>query len=74
MTNITPRFVRIADVLDITAIRSRSTIWQMIKEGRFPPPRRIGARAIAWPLHDIVDWMESRPVLGSEAYDGAKNA
>jgi prophage regulatory protein len=46
---------------------SRSSIYAAIKEGTFPPPVRIGARAVAWRLGDIQQWLEDRPVSGGKA-------
>ncbi|SPK72655.1 protein of unknown function [Cupriavidus taiwanensis] len=36
---------------------SRTTIYQYIKDGKFPPPISIGARAVAWPESDIERWI-----------------
>ncbi|MCJ7453636.1 MAG: AlpA family transcriptional regulator [Steroidobacteraceae bacterium] len=37
---------------------SRSTIYQMIERGRFPPGVRLGARARGWRMGDVVAWSE----------------
>jgi prophage regulatory protein len=39
---------------------SRSTLWSWAREGRFPRPVRIGARAVAWPESAINEWVASR--------------
>jgi prophage regulatory protein len=39
---------------------SRSTIYQLVSEGRFPRPIKIGDKAVAWRLSDIEDWIASR--------------
>ncbi len=40
---------------------SRSSIYAFMAAGTFPQPIRIGARAVAWRLSDIEDWLASRP-------------
>jgi prophage regulatory protein len=35
----------------------RTTIWKMMREGRFPQSRRIGKMATAWLEHEIEDWI-----------------
>jgi hypothetical protein len=39
----------------------------MIAEGRFPPPRKIGARAVAWNEADVREWIDSRPLASVPA-------
>ena len=39
---------------------SRSTIYLRIKEGTFPKPVNIGARAVGWVESDIADWINQR--------------
>jgi prophage regulatory protein len=46
---------------------SRSSIYAGIKAGTFPPPIRIGARAVAWRMSDIETWLEARPLAGALA-------
>ena len=40
---------------------SRSTIYRLIAEGKFPPPVKLADRAVAWRLADIEAWEQSRP-------------
>lgn len=40
---------------------SRTTIYRLMDEGTFPRPRRIGARAVAWPSSEIARWKAMRP-------------
>jgi prophage regulatory protein len=39
---------------------ARSAIYQAIKDGRFPKPVRIGARAVAWRHQDVERWIAER--------------
>jgi prophage regulatory protein len=38
---------------------SRSSIYAMIAEGRFPRQRKIGLRAVAWMEDEIILWINS---------------
>lgn len=40
---------------------SKSGLYKMIGEGRFPAPRRVGVRAVAWLRDDVDGWIHSRP-------------
>lgn len=42
---------------------SRTTIYEMIKEGTFPRPVKLSSRAIAWPESVLKSWMEERANL-----------
>jgi len=53
------KFLRLADVKVITGL-SRSSLYQMMRKGQFPPSISIGSRAIAWTDAAIQEWIESR--------------
>jgi prophage regulatory protein len=42
---------------------SRSQVWRMVKEERFPKPRRLSTRAVAWLEPDVTAWIRNRPVF-----------
>lgn len=44
----------------------RSTIYLYVSQGRFPPPIRLGVRAVGWRAADVLRWIESRQVVGGE--------
>lgn len=46
---------------------SRSTIYAAVKAGTFPAPVRIGARAVAWRVADVEQWLEARPLARATA-------
>lgn len=56
---MTDRFLRRPEIENLTGL-SRSTIYQMIANGEFPKPVRIGRRAVAWRESTIQSWIESR--------------
>lgn len=59
-THATDRLLRQPDVVARVGL-SRSRIWDLVREGRLPPPRRISARAVAWLASEIDEWIASRP-------------
>jgi prophage regulatory protein len=55
-------------MLSWTALReliglSRTTVWRLRQEGRFPQPRLISNRH-GWLASDIVAWQTALPVVG----------
>ena len=61
MNTISQRMLRLPEVRDITGV-SRSSIYKWMDEGKFPPSRQLGERAIAWDSREIAKWVDSRPV------------
>ena len=43
------------EVMRLTGIRSRTTIWRRIRRGAFPHPIDIGGGRIRWRSNDIVN-------------------
>lgn len=39
---------------------SRSTIYRLIAEAKFPAPIRLTERCVAWPSDQIASWVDSR--------------
>jgi prophage regulatory protein len=50
---------RLPQVLQATAL-SRSTVYAMMADDRFPKPMKLGERAVGWPEAEIAAWLESR--------------
>ena len=46
---------------------SRSTIYAAVKAGTFPAPVRIGARAVAWRVSEVEQWLAARPIASATA-------
>ena len=53
------RLLRRSSVEEVTGL-SKASIYRLMHEGSFPPPVRIGTRAVAWPQSAIVEWIEAR--------------
>ena len=54
-------FLRLQAVIRVTGL-SRSTLYRLIADKRFPRPVRLGPRAVAWRHSDIDAWGRTRPV------------
>ena len=53
-------FLRLPQVLQITGIKSRTTIWEWRKQGKFPEPIKIAPKLVVWKKTDILEWMSCR--------------
>jgi prophage regulatory protein len=58
------QMVRLPEVSELVGLGS-STIRAKVAEGPFPTPVRIGARAIAWRLSDVEQYLAERPTVGA---------
>ena len=52
------RTIRRPEVQAMTGL-ARSTVYALVKAGRFPKPLRLGPRAVGWRLADVLEWMEA---------------
>jgi prophage regulatory protein len=64
--SMTERVLRRRDVEACTGL-SRSTIYAMMAEGRFPTPIKLGLRAVGWSEAEVSDWLEVRKAQRSVA-------
>lgn len=48
-------FIRLQDVLKRIPV-GKSTIWNWVQEGKFPPPVKLSDRVTAWPVAAIEQW------------------
>ena len=53
----TYRLIPIRTVLERTSL-SRTTLYQLIKEGTFPPPVKVGT-ASRWVEAEVEEWVQS---------------
>jgi prophage regulatory protein len=53
------RLIYKAEVLDRVGL-SYTTIWNWMRQGRFPRSRAVGGRS-AWFEHEIDDWLKDLP-------------
>ncbi|MEN9419342.1 MAG: hypothetical protein RI988_2962 [Pseudomonadota bacterium] len=54
------KILRRDDVLTMIGL-SRSTLYNMVRSGRFPSPTLIGQRAVGWREAEVNDWLAARP-------------
>ena len=64
------QILRLPDVIERVKL-SRSSIYGLVAKGSFPPPIKLGERAIGWPDSVISDWIDSR-IAESERDSGGK--
>lgn len=53
------RLLRLPEVEDITGIK-KSTIYLLMKQGKFPPSVAITRRMSAWPETKVLQWVQER--------------
>ncbi len=53
------RLLKLDAVKQITA-QSKSAIYEKVSGGKFPPPVRLGERAVAWVEDEINAWVAAR--------------
>ena len=58
------RLLSTQEVMERTG-RSRTTIWQLERDGRFPRRRKIGHTNV-WLESEITQWMRELPLAESE--------
>ena len=45
-----------------------TTIYRLMRAGRFPLPVKVGPRAVRWSSTEIEAWLASRPRANGEAH------
>ena len=59
------RMLRRRSVERMTGL-SKSTLYRLIKQGSFPPPLRLTAKAVRWRRDEINEWLSGRPRGGGQ--------
>jgi prophage regulatory protein len=60
------RYIRFKELRKLIPL-CRTTIWRMMREGRFPQSRRIGKVATAWLENEVEEWIRQRAREGNKA-------
>lgn len=58
------RILREREVLDVIGI-SRSQLWNLLKDGRFPARVRLAGRSMGWRQSDVQAWIASRETVSA---------
>ena len=58
-------FLRLPEVKAVTGL-SKTSLYELIREKRFPPPVRLGQRAVAWVRSEVNQWAADR-ILASRS-------
>lgn len=53
------RLMPIREVLSTISV-GRTTLYGMVKAGKFPRPRKIGPKRVAWLASEVGDWVANR--------------
>jgi prophage regulatory protein len=61
-----PRVLRLPDVINITQL-SRSQIYRMEAEGKFPSRISLTQRTTAWIAQEVEEWLRERIALSRRA-------
>jgi prophage regulatory protein len=43
-----------------TISMGKTWLHEEVRAGRFPPPVKLGHRAVGWRASDVLDWLDSR--------------
>lgn len=62
---LTVTLLRLPEVEKATGLK-KSAIYSRIKEGTFPAPICLGAKARAWKSDAIAHWIDERPLARKE--------
>lgn len=57
----TERLLTYKEVMRATGFRSRTSIWNHVRDHSFPAPLRIGRNAVRWRASDLAAWMAALP-------------
>ena len=57
-TQIIDPILRLPEILAATGARSRQTIYNWIKAGKFPKPLHTGGNSIGWLKSEVESWQE----------------
>lgn len=65
-----PLLLSMAELQQLTGIRSRQTVYARLRsDPAFPRPRRVGAQNVAFVRAEVERWVESLPVVELDGID-----
>ena len=54
----TEKLLRVPEVEDLTAMK-KSKLYDLVKQGQFPAPVRLGPRSVRWKASAVRAWIDS---------------
>ena len=54
-----PRFLRLAEVLEMTGM-GKTFIYDRMKDGTFPKQIQLGSRSVVWNEQEVIKWMDDQ--------------
>ena len=60
MPSIPDRLLR-RDEVETRCGLARTSIYRLMRAGKFPEPIKVGTRAVRWPESEIERWISERP-------------
>jgi predicted DNA-binding transcriptional regulator AlpA len=64
--------LRTSDVTRLTGL-SRTTLWRLERQGKFPMRIRLGINSVGWHENEIAQWIDARPrAMTSSQFDTAQ--
>jgi predicted DNA-binding transcriptional regulator AlpA len=58
----TPRLLRFNDLRDRNIVTNWTTLCRWVRQGRFPPGRKVGPQTRVWTEDEINAWLEGADV------------
>lgn len=59
------RLIRMSEVETLTGL-GKTSIYELMKAGKFPRSIRLHARLVAWPETTVLSWIQSRIQEGQQ--------
>ena len=59
------RILKIKEVVHLTGL-SRSTVYLLVQNEKFPGPLKLSTRASGWILGEVEEWINSRREAGKK--------
>jgi prophage regulatory protein len=66
-------YIREAELVAVLQI-SRSTIWRLVQDDKFPRPQRLSARRKVWRVEDVRAWMAKNADSRKTGTSGSRGA
>jgi prophage regulatory protein len=54
------RVLRAQELVELTGL-SRSTIWRLERDGKFPERLHLSANIVGWNEDEVLEWLNDRP-------------